>query len=219
MTDRSDLDRQIAQLQRCELLSEVEIKILCGRARELLLEEGNVQRVDSPVVVCGDIHGQFYDLKELFRVAGQVPDRNYLFLGDFVDRGYFSLETFLLLLALKVRYPERIALVRGNHESRQITQVYGFYDECIRKFGSAIIWQCCSDVFDYLSLAAIIDGSVFCVHGGLAEQQTGHQYGQLAAAQVLQYGARHLGYSRGWSSLVHCPALDSCVQIGASKVM
>jgi len=168
MTDRSDLDRQIAQLQRCELLSEVEIKILCGRARELLLEEGNVQRVDSPVVVCGDIHGQFYDLKELFRVAGQVPDRNYLFLGDFVDRGYFSLETFLLLLALKVRYPERIALVRGNHESRQITQVYGFYDECIRKFGSAIIWQCCSDVFDYLSLAAIIDGSVFCVHGGLS---------------------------------------------------
>ncbi|XP_037719870.1 serine/threonine-protein phosphatase 4 catalytic subunit-like [Drosophila subpulchrella] len=164
----TDLDRQIAQLQRCELLSQGEIKNLCGKARELLVEEGNVQRVDSPVVVCGDIHGQFYDLKELFRVAGQVPNRNFLFLGDFVDRGFFSLETFLLLLALKVRYPDRIALVRGNHESRQVTQVYGFYDECMRKFGSALIWQWCSDVFDYLSLAAIIDGTVFCVHGGLS---------------------------------------------------
>ncbi len=115
--------------------------------------------VDAPVTICGDIHGQFHDLMELFRVGGDLPDTNYLFMGDFVDRGFYSLESFLLLLCLKVRYPDRITLIRGNHESRQITTVYGFYDECIRKYGSANVWRYCCEVFDYLALGALVMGA------------------------------------------------------------
>jgi len=162
------LEKWIAKVRRCEHLEETELKQLCDLVKEILMEESNVQPVNSPVTVCGDIHGQFYDLVELFRKGGEIPKTNYVFMGDFVDRGHHSVETLQLLLCYKARYPQSITLLRGNHECRQVTQVYGFYDECFRKYGSANAWKYCTEVFDYLTLACVIDGSVLCVHGGLS---------------------------------------------------
>ena len=139
-----------------EKLPEDEVKALCEKAKEILSSEENVQQVRCPVTICGDIHGQFYDLLELFRIGGKLPDTNYLFMGDYVDRGYYSLETASLLVALKVRYRDRITILRGNHESRQITQVYGFYDECLRKYGNANVWNFFTDLFDYLPMTALV---------------------------------------------------------------
>ncbi|PVH33193.1 hypothetical protein PAHAL_9G591400 [Panicum hallii] len=162
------LDAQIEQLMQCRPLAEQEVKSLCEKAKEILMEESNVQPVKSPVTICGDIHGQFHDLVELFRIGGKCPDTNYLFMGDYVDRGYYSVETVTLLVALKVRHPHRITILRGNHESRQITQVYGFYDECLRKYGNANVWKTFTDLFDYFPLTALVESEIFCLHGGLS---------------------------------------------------
>uniref|UniRef100_A0A0C3TYQ3 Serine/threonine-protein phosphatase n=1 Tax=Guillardia theta (strain CCMP2712) TaxID=905079 RepID=A0A0C3TYQ3_GUITC len=166
------------------LLKEEEVADVCLQLKEILLNEPNVCSIRAPVTVVGDIHGQFHDLLDLFRVGGFCPSTNYLFLGDFVDRGRnvgrgragvglrqqrsHSVETISLLACLSVRYPRRIKLIRGNHESRQITQVYGFYSECVRKYGDAAVWKHFTDLFDFLPLAAVIDESIFCVHGGLS---------------------------------------------------
>lgn len=166
----SDFNRQLETLYEGNLVSEEQVAQLCDRCKDLMLEEGNVETVYAPVTLCGDIHGQFFDLIELFSKGGRVPETSYVFMGDYVDRGYHSVETLLLLLVLKVRYPDRITLLRGNHESRQITQVYGFYDECYRKYGSANVWRLCTELFDYMPLGAVVEQDVFCVHGGLSPQ-------------------------------------------------
>jgi len=322
-------DEWLEQAKQCKYLPEADMKRLCEIVKECLMEESNIQPVRTPVTVCGDIHGQFYDLLELFNVAGGMPSdpstssspaapivkstspiaspkaisaadiepptqitdpkakrkmkrrfqrdsaytssasndgeegggsdeeeetrgrirsrstgasdsgpggfpdldgddeesydsdsgigdtisspsarspaagrskpihkssaqnngkQNFIFLGDFVDRGYFSLETFTLLMCLKAKFPDRITLVRGNHESRQITQVYGFYEECQTKYGNASVWKSCCQVFDFLALAAIVDGKVLCVHGGLSpEIRTIDQIRVVARAQEIPH--------------------------------
>lgn len=163
-----DVDAAIEKALNCELLDPCATKALCERLKLELIRECNVKTVPTPVTVVGDVHGQVFDLLELFKIGGLVPHTNYLFLGDYVDRGPFSVETITILACLKLRHPDRITLLRGNHESRQITQVYGFYAECCRKFGSAAVWQHFTDLFDYLPIAALVGGSLLAVHGGLS---------------------------------------------------
>jgi len=163
-----DVDQCIETLKQGEIISECDMRKLCQLVSDLLMEENNVQPVHSPVTIVGDLHGQFFDFLEMLNVGGWPPHTSYVFLGDFVDRGHNSVETMSLLLCLKLKYPGHITLLRGNHESRQITQVYGFYDECMRKYGNASVWRHCVECFDCFGLGAIIDQRVFCVHGGLS---------------------------------------------------
>ncbi|KAL9098206.1 MAG: hypothetical protein Q9163_006091 [Psora crenata] len=282
LSRNAGVDEWLEKAMQNKYLPEPVMKKLCEICKEYLMEESNIQPVSTPVTVCGDLHGQFYDVLELFRVAGGMPgsikanegptatpgvitsddieppteitnpklkkkirsrkkegekegegetagsggdeddedvdeeeerrgrprevphgsslgpekeghagipgNQNYIFLGDFVDRGYFSLETLTLLLCLKARYPDRVTLVRGNHESRQITQVYGFYEECQQKYGNASVWKACCQVFDFLVLGAVVDGKVLCVHGGLSpEIRTLDQIRVIARAQEIPH--------------------------------
>lgn len=144
-----------------------EIIGICRAARSIFLSQPTLLELGTPVQVVGDIHGQYGDLMRVFQTCGMPPHSNYLFLGDYVDRGKQSIETMLLLLCFKIRYPENIFLLRGNHECASVTKVYGFYDECKRR-ASVKIWKSFVDTFNTLPIAATIGGKIFCVHGGLS---------------------------------------------------
>jgi len=150
-------------------LSESEIKGLCTKAREIFLSQPILLELEAPIKVCGDIHGQFFDLLRVFEYGGYPPDANYLFLGDYVDRGKQSIETICLLLAYKIKYPENFFLLRGNHECSSINKIYGFYDECKRRYNIKL-WKTFSDVFNCLPVAALIDEKILCMHGGLSPE-------------------------------------------------
>lgn len=147
-----------------------EIKYILSKSRLIFLEQPTLLKLSPPVKIVGDIHGQFHDLIRIFNCCGYPPHSNYLFLGDYVDRGEKSLETILLLLCYKIKYPENFFMLRGNHESANITKIYGFYDECKRRLGNNKLWRSFIDVFNTLPIAAVINEKIFCVHGGLSPQ-------------------------------------------------
>ncbi len=148
-----------------------EIAIICAKAREVFLNQPSLLRLSAPVKVVGDIHGQFNDLLRILKLSGLPPNSNYLFLGDYVDRGKQSLETILLLFCFKIKYPENFFMLRGNHESANITKIYGFYDECKRRLNLKS-WKNFVDVFNTLPIAALINDKIFCIHGGLSPHLT-----------------------------------------------
>lgn len=155
-------------------LATHEVKQILARARSIFLEQPTLLKLSPPVKIVGDLHGQFHDLIRIFNSCGYPPQTNYLFLGDYVDRGYKSLETMLLLLCYKIKYPENFFMLRGNHESANITKIYGFYDECKRRLplisGSHKLWKNFVDVFNTLPIAATINDKIFCIHGGLSPE-------------------------------------------------
>ena len=152
-------------------LTQEEIKFLCTKSLEIFMEEPVLLEVSAPVNICGDTHGQYNDLLRLFEFGGRPPQTNYLFLGDYVDRGKNSIETMGLLLAYKIKYPNNFFLLRGNHESELINHVYGFYDECRRRYNLKV-YKLFSDCFNWLPISAIVDDKILCMHGGISPDLT-----------------------------------------------
>ncbi|RZC41797.1 cation-transporting ATPase 13A3, partial [Asbolus verrucosus] len=148
-------------------LKENDIKTLCQKAQNIFLSQPMLLELEAPLKICGDIHGQYSDLLKLFGFGGFPPQANYLFLGDYVDRGKQSLETICLLLAYKIKYPENFFLLRGNHEVASVCTVYGFFDECKRRY-NVKLFKTFTDVFNTLPVAAVIDDKIFCCHGGIS---------------------------------------------------
>ncbi|CAD8110215.1 unnamed protein product [Paramecium primaurelia] len=150
-------------------LTEAEVRGLCIKARDIFISQPILLELEAPLKICGDVHGQYFDLLRLFEYGGYPPESNYLFLGDYVDRGKQSLETICLLLAYKIKYPENFFLLRGNHECASINRIYGFYDECKRRY-TIKLWKTFTDCFNCLPVAALIDEKILCMHGGLSPE-------------------------------------------------
>ena len=201
-SSRSDIDQSAPYSEPWHIfvdLKEAEIRELCHRARELFAEQPMLLELEAPLKVVGDIHGQYFDLLRIFEFAGfpsPGDNVNYLFLGDYVDRGKLSIETIVLLFSFKVhslsfilslslwitwyfrdcfwlrvqlKYPLNFFMLRGNHEAARVNQIYGFYDECKRRF-SVDLWKRMCDVFNCLPVCALVEEKVFCMHGGLSPE-------------------------------------------------
>lgn len=152
------------------------ISIVVQKCRALFLEQPMLLEIRAPINICGDTHGQYHDLLRLFEVGGFPPDTNYMFLGDYVDRAKQSIETIVLLMCYKLKYPESFFLLRGNHECASLNRIYGFYDECKRRY-SVKLWRTFSDCFNCMPVAAVVEDKIFCMHGGISPEL--RQLGQV----------------------------------------
>lgn len=173
--DTAQIDKIIAKLLAVKEkpdgtsagLTQAEVLLLCRSVRQIFMEQPILLELKTPITICGDIHGQYHDLLRIFEICQYPPHTNYLFLGDYVDRGRQSIESVCLLFAYKIKYPNNFFMLRGNHECAYVNRMYGFYEE-ISRYYTATIWKIFSDVFCAMPVAAIVDDKIFCVHGGIS---------------------------------------------------
>ncbi|KIH69448.1 Ser/Thr phosphatase family protein [Ancylostoma duodenale] len=143
---------------------------MIAAAKDLFASQPMMLECSAPLNICGDIHGQFSDLIRIFNMVGWPPTVNYLFLGDYIDRGLWSVETIILLLLLKLKFPDNFLLLRGNHETVIVNRIYGFYEDLIRRFLTPRLFNSFQDVFAMMPMSAIVSDRILCMHGGLSPQ-------------------------------------------------
>jgi len=146
------------------------IMAIGNKTYDILQREPTLLKLRAPMYVVGDIHGQYEDLLRIFHLTGLPPQHNFLFLGDYVDRGNNSIEALALLFCLKIKFPDNVFMIRGNHECESVNKNYGFYQECQERYNSQgkDVWKNLNRTMANLPLASLIDEKIFCVHGGLS---------------------------------------------------
>ena len=174
MSEIENLDELINKIYNNELPSNKEFNKIYLKAKEILNQRKNIAILNTPLIICGCINAHFEELKDIFKICGDISENKYLFLGDYVGRGWNGLSTFMLLILYLIKYPNNITLLRGNHDSRTMSIMYGLYDECLKKIEikeeAEDIYNKINELFDLLQLAAVIDNKYFCVHGGLSHE-------------------------------------------------
>ena len=172
MDEIENIDELINKISNNGLLSKQDFKKVFLKAKDILGKRENIAIIKSPLIVCGCINAHFEELKDIFNICGNISETKYLFLGDYVGRGWNGLSTFILLILYLIKYPNNLVFLRGNHDSRTFSRMYGLYNECLQKYSNKYeaedIYNMINELFDLLQLAAIVDNKYFCIHGGLS---------------------------------------------------
>ena len=172
MDEFENIDELINKISNNGLLSKQDFKKVFLKAKDILGKRENIAIIKSPLIVCGCINAHFEELKDIFNICGNISETKYLFLGDYVGRGWNGLSTFILLILYLIKYPNNLVFLRGNHDSRTFSRMYGLYNECLQKYSNKYeaedIYNMINELFDLLQLAAIVDNKYFCIHGGLS---------------------------------------------------
>ena len=173
MTDKEmNFEELIQKIEKNEILQIKEFDIIFNKSKEILNKRENIAKLKAPITICGCINAHYEELKDIFKICGDASNTQYLFLGDYINKGWNSLSVVMLLMVLLAKYQSNITLLRGNHDSRMMSNPYGFYNECIKKYSKPdegnYIFEKINELFDLFQLAAVIDNKIFCVHGGLS---------------------------------------------------